>query len=290
MANDKKDTLLKWLCTLCSICSIGILLSLYVFIIRESLPIWKAAGIADLIAGGDWHPLGSPAKFGFLTMIVSTLWSSLGAMFLAAPVGICCGIFLAEYAPVLLAKLLRSVLAILTGIPSVVYGFLGASLIVPWYERTTGVPSGESLFCASLVLSVMVTPYIVAGAYAAFKSIPADYRDAAYALGVSKPYLTVKILTPLAWRNIVSAVTLAFARAAGETMAVLMLAGNTLTMPLSWFAKGEPLSALIALEIGTAEVGSAQYQALFAAGLVLLLFVSSINFTIYFLSRRRRML
>lgn len=288
MSSDRKELVLKWCSLGCAVSSVLVLLSIYIFIAGESLPIWRDAGIMSLLLNGDWRPLDEPPQFGFLTMLVSTLWSSLGAMLIAAPLGICCGIFLAEYAPSWLSAVIRTVLHILTGIPSVVYGFLGASVIVPWYELVLGVPSGESLFCASLVLSIMVVPYIVSGTYAAFKSIPASYRESGYVLGVSKLYVTARILLPLAGRNIISAVTLAFGRAAGETMAVLMLAGNTLTLPLSWFSKGEPLSALIALEIGTAAVGSRQYQALFAGGLVLLVFVSSINFAIYNFNSRRR--
>lgn len=288
MESDRKDIMLKWCGMVCTAGSVLVLLALYVFIAGESLPIWRDTGVVSLLLNREWQPTDNPPQFGIFTMLVSTLWSALGAMLIAVPLGISCGIFLAEYAPDWLSAVIRTVLYILTGIPSVVYGFLGASVIVPWYERVVGVPSGESLFCASLVLSIMVVPYIVSGTYAAFKSIPAAYREAGYVLGVSKLYITAKVLIPLASRNMISAVTLAFGRAAGETMAVLMLAGNVLTLPLSWFSKGEPLSALIALEIGTASVGSHQYQALFAAGLILLLFVSSINFTIYRWSSRGR--
>lgn len=285
---DRKDIVLRWCSLVFATGSVLVLLSVYMFIAGESLPIWRESGITALLLSKEWQPLDNPPQFGLLTMIVSTLWSALGAMLMAAPLGICCGIFLAEYAPDWLSAVIRTVLYILTGIPSVVYGFLGASIIVPWYERVLGVPSGESLFCASLVLAIMVVPYIVSGTYAAFKSIPAAYREAGYVLGVSQLYITAKVLTPLAGRNMISAVTLAFGRAAGETMAVLMLAGNTLNLPLSWFSKGEPLSALIALEIGTAAIGSPQYQALFAAGAILLFFVSSVNFTIYYFNSRGR--
>lgn len=285
---DRKDIILRWCSLVFATGSVLVLLSVYMFIAGESLPIWRESGIVALLLNKEWQPLDNPPQFGLLIMIVSTLWSALGAMLMAAPLGICCGIFLAEYAPDWLSAVIRTVLYILTGIPSVVYGFLGASIIVPWYERVLGVPSGESLFCASLVLAIMVVPYIVSGTYAAFKSIPAAYREAGYVLGVSQLYITAKVLTPLAGRNMISAVTLAFGRAAGETMAVLMLAGNTLTLPLSWFSKGEPLSALIALEIGTAAIGSPQYQALFAAGAILLFFVSSVNFTIYYFNSRGR--
>ena len=285
MASDQKDIMLRWCSRFCAAGSVLVLLSLYIFIAGESLPFWQQSKVASLVSS-QWQPLDNPPVFGFGIMLASTLWSAFGAMVIAVPLGICCGIFLAEYAPAWLSAVIRTILYILTGIPSVVYGFLGASVIIPWYERVIGVPSGESLFCASLVLSIMVVPYIVSGTYAAFEAIPAAYREAGFVLGVSKPYVVAKILMPLAGRNMISAVTLAFGRAAGETMAVLLLAGNTLDLPLSWFSKGEPLSALIALEIGTAPVGSPQYHALFAAGLLLLLFVSSINFSIYYLNSR----
>lgn len=284
---DKKNKLLQGCGLASTLFTVLILLSSYFFIIGESLPIWREEGIVSILLSSDWQPLSNPPKVGFLAMFVSTLWSALGAMVIAAPLGIFCGIFLSEYAPGWLASTLRGVLSMLTGVPSVVYGFLGASVIVPWYEKVIGVSSGESLFCASLVLSVMVIPYIVSGTYGALQSISPDYREVGYGLGVSKEHVIMKILVPLAYSNMISAVTLAFGRAAGETMAVLMLAGNTLTMPLSWFSKGEPLSALIALEIGTAEVGGRQYQGLFAAGLILLLFVSAINFLIYYYNSRR---
>ncbi|MBP2627480.1 MAG: phosphate transporter rane protein 1, PhoT family [Firmicutes bacterium] len=286
MIHDRKDKLLQTCGVVSTLFTVTILLSIYAFIAGESLPIWRDEGILSILLSNDWQPLSNPPQVGFLTMVVSTLWSALGAMLIATPFGIFCGVFLSEYAPAWLSSILRAVLYMLTGVPSVVYGFLGASMIVPWYEKVIGLSSGESLFCASLILSIMVIPYIVSGTYGAFQSISSEYREAGYGLGVSKEYILMKIVAPLACRNMISAVTLAFGRAAGETMAVLMLAGNTLTMPLSWFSKGEPLSALIALEIGTAEVGGRQYQGLFAAGLILLLIVSSINFFICYHSSR----
>jgi len=183
---DKRDKALQWFSRGCALCSTVILIVLYLFIAGEGLSIWLDLGLSQILFNRDWQPIGTPASYGILPMIVSTLWSSLGAMLLAAPLGICCGIFLSEYAPAWLSPLLRVVLNILTGIPSVVYGFLGASVIVPWFETVTGAPSGESLFCASLVLSIMVVPYIVTGTYSAFKSISTDYREVSYGLGVYK--------------------------------------------------------------------------------------------------------
>lgn len=264
-----------------------LLLTIFTFIAQESLPAWQQ-GVLAILTGSEWQPLAEPPQLGLLIMLASTLWSALGAMLIAAPLGVCCAIFLAEFAPDWLTAIIKPVLTILTGIPSVVYGFLGAAVLVRFFEIKRLLASGESLFCASLVLAIMVIPYIVTGCYSALRSIPAEYRIAVLSMGISKPYAAIHVLLPMARKSMISAISLAFGRAAGETMAVLMLAGNTLLLPTSWFAKGEPLSALIALELGSATVGSPQYHGLFAAGLVLLAFISVINLTIYFSSRDSR--
>ncbi|WP_031516922.1 phosphate ABC transporter permease subunit PstC [Desulfofalx alkaliphila] len=276
------------LCLIVSSCAVLLLLAIVVFMLQESWPVWVSQGFSGIAFSTNWNPLGDPPLTGIGTMIISTLWVAMGGLFIAAPIGFCAAIFLAEFAPPRLADIIRPVLNILTGIPSVVYGFLGAAVLVSFFEVNFNMASGESLFCASLILTVMVLPYIVATSEAALRAVPREYRQTALALGVSKPYLTLKVLVPLAKKGLVGALILAFGRAAGETMAVLMVAGNVLIMPNSWFSKGEPLSALIALELGSAEVGSAHYQGLFAAGLVLLIFVMAINLGLAFIRRDKK--
>ncbi|WP_304543153.1 phosphate ABC transporter permease subunit PstC [Desulforamulus aquiferis] len=273
---------------LVSLSSALLLLSIFAFMAVQSWPLWQPLSLINFITGTDWQPLSAPPLFGIGTMILSTFWTALGAVFLATPLGFSCAIFLAEFAPVWLASLIRPVLNLLTGIPSVVYGFLGAAVLVKYFEVTFDMASGESLFCASLVLTLMVLPYIVSTAESALRSVPGEYRQVALGLGVSKVYFVLKVLLPMAKRGLLGALILAFGRAAGETMAVLMLAGNTLVLPTSWFSKGEPLPALIALELGTSEVGSLHYQALFGAGLVLLVFVVSVNLLFTLFRRGRR--
>lgn len=263
-----------------------LLLSVYLFISWGCRPLWPQ--LPQLLTSAVWQPLGHPAQTGLLTMVVSTLWCATGALLIAAPLGVAGAVFLAEFAPYWLAGLIRSVLQLLTGIPSVVYGFLGAVVLVKYFEGAFLLSSGESLFCGSLILSVMILPYIVSGVYVALRQVPAEYRESALALGVSKPYLCIAVLLPLVRASIAASVSVAYGRAAGETMAVLMVAGNTLDLPGSWLAKGEPLSALIALELGSAEVGSLQHQGLFAAGLTLLSLVTLINLVAQLWLRRYR--
>jgi phosphate transport system permease protein len=273
------DTIVRLTSKIVSVCATILLLAIVVFIARESWPVWSSYGL-KIVTGTDWNPLARPPQVGLGTMILSTLWVALGAMFIAVPLGFSGAVFLAEFAPAWLAGVIRPVLNILTGIPSVVYGFVGATVLVKWFEVSFHVASGESLFCASLVLTVMVLPYIVTTSEVAIRSVPAEYRQAALALGASRPYVALRVLLPLAKKGLLGALILGFGRAAGETMAVLMLAGNTLHLPASWFSKGEPLSALIALELGTSEAGSTHYQALFAAGLILLMILFIINLTL----------
>lgn len=263
-----------------------LLLAMVIFIFRENWPIWSQMGAGDFLSGSTWRPLNSPPEIGILSMIVSTVWVAGGALLIAAPLGLGCAIFLAEFAPGPLAAVLRPVINILTGIPSVVYGFLGAAVLVKFFEVKFDLASGESLFAASLVLAVMIIPFVVGNSENALRAVPPEYRYAGIALGVSRQYLTLRVLVPLARKGMFGALVLAFGRAMGETMAVLMLAGNTLRMPGSWFDKGEPLTALIALELGSATPGSPHYQALFAAGLVLLVMVIAVNIGINLLLRR----
>jgi len=287
--NLKQDFKEKTLSTIyigIAVLSVLLLLAMLLFILRESWPIWSQVGITGFLCGTAWKPVSTPPQMGIATMLVSTLWVAGGALLIAAPLGFGCAIFLAEFAPAPLAAILRPVLNMLTGIPSVVYGFLGAAVLIKFFELKFDLASGESLFAASLVLAIMVIPFVVANSEAALRSVAPEYRQSGIALGVSQQYLTLRILVPMAGKGMLGALVLAFGRAMGETMAVLMLAGNTLQLPSSWFNKGEPLPALIALELGSATPGSVHYQGLFAAGLVLILMVLAVNLGINFLLHR----
>ncbi len=283
---DLKEKIFKIIFLSVAIITSLLLLAMLLFIFRESGPIWSQVGIINFLTGYTWQPVAKSPQLGILSMIVSTLWVAGGALLIAAPLGFGCAIFLAEFAPRPLAAILRPVLNMLTGIPSVVYGFLGAVILIKFLEIKFDLASGESLFAASLILAIMVLPFIVANSEAALRSIPSEYRQAGIALGVSQPYIVLHILIPLARKGMLGSLVLGFGRAMGETMAVLMLAGNTLKLPFSWFSKGEPLPALIALELGSATPGSTHYQALFAAGLVLVVMVIAVNLGINILLRR----
>ncbi|MDD3269723.1 MAG: phosphate ABC transporter permease subunit PstC [Syntrophomonadaceae bacterium] len=262
------------------------LIAILLFMLQESWAVWSEISVWSFLSGTDWRPVAAVPQLGIAAMIASTLWVAGGSLLIAAPLGFGSAVFLAEFAPFWLAAVLRPVLNILTGIPSVVYGFLGAAVLVRYFESSFDLATGESLFAASLVLAIMILPYIISNSESSLRSVPLEYRHAGLALGVSRPYMVWRILLPLAGKGMLGALVLALGRALGETMAVLMLAGNILLFPSSWFSQGEPLPALIALELGSATPGTLHYQGLFAAGFVLLLIVIAINILIHALQHK----
>ncbi|NLV21506.1 MAG: phosphate ABC transporter permease subunit PstC [Syntrophomonadaceae bacterium] len=289
MTNNLKNTFFKLISAVIAFTCSLLLIAVLFFMLRESLPVWQMTSPLAFLSGTDWSPVYPPIHLGIGSMLASTLWVAFGALIIAIPLALGCAIFLAEYAPEWLAQLLRPALTVLTGIPSVVYGFLGAAVLVKFFEIKFQAASGESLFAASIVLAFMVLPYIVVNSESAIRAVPPEYKHSALAVGVSKPYVTMKVIVPLAKKGVLGSIALAFGRAAGETMAVLMIAGNVLRFPGSWFSRGEPLSALIALEIGSAAPHSLHYQALFAVGLVLILVVTIINISINYLVKNKEM-
>ena len=205
---------------------------------------------------------------------------------LAVPLGFVIGVFLSEIAPAAVKSILQPCLDLLVGIPSVVYGFFGYMTILPWLEKRFDMATGECILAAGLILSIMVLPFIASFSAEAFQSVPSEMKEAAMSQGVTRFYTIHTIIVPHAASGMFAAVSLGFARAIGETLAVLMLAGNSVAIPTSILNRGQPLTALIATEVGETGVGSAKYHALFGAGLVLLLVVFLINMGVWALKGR----
>ena len=182
--------------------------------------------------------------------------------------------------------ILRPAMDLLAGIPSVVYGFFGYVTVLPFFESTLNMATGESAFAAALILAVMVLPYIASTSAEAFHSVPADVREAAFAHGVTRLHVIRRVVLVWAMPGMFAAAALGLARAIGETLAVLMLAGNSVAIPTSLLDRAQPLTALIATELGEAGVGSDKYHALFAAGLCLMALIVMINTIIWILKRR----
>lgn len=262
--------------------SVFILGLIIVFIFFEGLPAFRAAGITGLLGGLRWAPTKS--AFGILPMIAGSLWVTLGALTLGAPVGVLCAVFLADFAPARIADITRVSVQMLAAIPSVVFGFIGLIFVVPFIRQYIGGP-GFSVLASSIVLGVMILPTVVSISLDAIESLPRSYKEGAMALGATRWQVVSMVTLPSARSGILAAIILGMGRALGETMAVIMVAGNSLKIPTGLLAPVRTLTSGIALEMGYAE--GLHRQALFAMGIVLMALILVLNLVASAVARGR---
>ena len=253
---------------------------------RESLPAIREVGLKALLLGDSWRPIiySDAPSFGFRNMILSTLYVSALAVFFALIVGVGCALYLACAATERQRTLVMPYIDLLASIPSVVYGFVGLYIVVKFFE-TCGMATGESVLAGGIVLSVMILPYMISSCCDTMVRICNRYRAASHAMGVSKWYMAGQMVLPASLRGILISMALATGRAMGETMAVMMVMGNAIGVP-NLLGKGETISALIAMEMGIAVVGSTHYSALYTAGFVLMILLFAINLGFEALKRK----
>jgi phosphate transport system permease protein len=260
------------------IAGIAPLLLALLMVAREAYPALSSSGdLWSLLIADPWEPLSQPVRLGARHALVSTLAVTSIALVLAVPLGFGIGVFLAEIAPAAIKKMLQPCLELLAGIPSVVYGFFGYVTLVPWFESTFEMATGESLLAAGVILAVMVLPFVASTSAEALGAVPGELKEAALSLGVNRACMTLRVLVRYAAPGLFAAVALGFARALGETLAVLMLAGNSMAVPGSLLDRGQPITALIITEIGEAGIGSPKQHALFATALVLMAVIIVVN-------------
>ncbi len=250
---------------LSALLSASVLLFILYYMLRESVPLIKELGIGSFFLGGGWHPL--EGEFCLTPMLVGSLFVASGAVILATPLGIIVAIFGQFYAPNVVARIYHSMIELLAGIPSVVFGLWGLIVLVPWI--TGFAPPGASVLAGIIVLAMMILPLIVLTADAALENVPSNYLRSAKALGLSRWGMIYRIALPVAMPGILSGVVLQSGRALGETMAVLMVTGNVVQIPTNWFQPVRTLTANIALEMAYAV--DSHRLALFVSGLLLLL-------------------
>lgn len=260
----------QWLAPPLAVLAVGaavIVLLVLGFLLREAWPVVSGDGGWRFVNDTGWYPL--EGRFGLLPMVWATLAAAFGAILLAAPLGLASAIFERYYAPAAIARLYRAMLALLAGIPSVVYGLWGLTVLVPLVARWH--PPGASLFTAILILAMMILPTVALTSASALAAVPESWLRGAAALGLTREGIITGVAVPAAQRGILGGMLLAIARALGETMAVLMVAGNVVQNPGGLFEPVRVLTANIALEMtyatGTHRAG------LFASGLMLTLLV-----------------
>ena len=217
-------------------------------------------------------------------MIVASLGATIGALLIGVPVGILTSIFIAEIAPKKISKIMSGAVELLAGIPSVLYGVFGLAIIVPTIQEVFNLPKGQSLLAVIIVLAIMILPTVITVSETAIRAVPNAYKEGSLALGASKTETIFKVIVPAAKSGIMTGVVLGIGRAIGETMAVILVAGNTPVIPSSIMDSVRPLTTNIALEMGYA-FGTHQ-EMLFATGVVLFTFILILNLVLSKLSNK----
>ncbi len=245
--------------------------------------------LAEFFGGKEWLPTAQPsAQLGVLPLIMGTLWVSLGAILLALPLGLAAAVYMSEIAKDNVRRIMKPLIELLAGIPSVVYGFFGLVIIVPLIQKTFNLPVGETGLAGSIILGIMALPTIITISEDAMRNTPRAMKEASLALGASKWQTIYKVVVPYSISGITAGAILGIGRAIGETMAVLMVTGNAAVMPHSILEPVRTIPATIAAELGEASNGGLHYKALFALGCILFLITLFINLTVEFVTSRNK--
>lgn len=285
-ARDAVERTVKGLFFLCGLAAVACVLFISVYLVIAGLPAILEIGAADFLLGTVWAP--KRELYGVLPFILTSLAGAGGAILLGAPVGVLTAAFLAKAAPRRTAEVIRAAVALLAGIPSVVYGLVGMVALAPAIQRLFHLSSGANLLCAILVLSVMILPSVVSVAETALRAVPREYEEASLALGATRTETIFRVCLPAARSGVATAVVLGVGRAIGEAMAIIMVSGNVANMPGSLFAPVRFLTTAIASEMSYAPAGSLWRSALFSIGLVLFLFIMLVSALLHLVIKGRK--
>jgi phosphate transport system permease protein len=257
--------------------TIGFVVLIFLFLLREGVPTFFDTPLSNLFST-RWYPTYN--LFGTLPLILGSLLVTVTAIAMALPLGVATAVFVREMAPAWAREILKPAIEVLAGIPSVVLGFFGMTIVAPLIREGLGAPTGLTAFSGALLLAYMALPTLISVAEDALDAVPKSLRDAGLAMGATQWQTIWRVLVPAARSGIVTAVMLAMGRAIGETMAVLMVTGNAARMPLtpdSFLRPIRTMTATIAAEMGEVAQGSTHYHALFAIGILLFVLTFLIN-------------
>jgi phosphate transport system permease protein len=286
MKRKTRENIIKYIFFSFALVSIIVLGLIVLSLFREGVPIFKLVSLSDFILGKDWYPTSDPPSFGIFSLIVGSVIVTFLAIAIAVPLGVLSAIYIAEIAPVSIKEILKSVIELLAGIPSVVLGFFGMVIVAPWMQETFDLPTGLNIINAAVILAIMAIPTISSISEDALYAVPNEFKEASYALGATRFETIAKVIVPSALSGISTAVILGISRAIGETMVVLMVAGGAAAIPGSIFDSVRPMPASIAAEMGEASFRGAHYHALFAIGIVLFFLTLAFNLIADYLSHK----
>ena len=274
---EAMEWIMKIIFLVCGFIAIAFVLLITVYLIISGLPAIREVGLVDFLFGTRWASTNdTDPAFGILPFILTSIYGTAGAILIGVPIGFLMAVFLAKVAPPKVASVIRPVVDLLAGIPSVVYGLVGMMVLLPAIREFFDLPAGDSLLAAIIVLAIMILPSIISVSETALQAVPKEYEEASLALGATELETYFRVSAPAAKSGIAAAVVLGVGRAIGEAMAILMVAGNVANMP-SLLRSVKFLTTAIASEMSYAAVGSLQRNALYSIGLVLFLFIMCIN-------------
>mgnify|MGYP004557691581 FL=1 len=263
--------------------TVGCVLLITVYLVVSGIPAIKEIGLKEFLFGKEWASTAKEPKFGILPFILTSVYGTAGAILIGVPIGFFTAVYLAKLAPKKVKSVVGSMISLLAGIPSVVYGLVGMMVLVPGIRKFFGVADGASLLAAIVVLAVMILPSVIKVSLTALEAVPKEYEDASLSLGATSVETYFRVSVPAAKSGIAAAVVLGVGRAIGEAMAVMMVSGNAPNMP-GLFESVRFLTTAVASEMSYS--AGLQRQALFSIALVLFLFIMLINAALNFFLKR----
>ena len=274
---------------LCGVVAVAFVLFISIYLIVSGLPAIREIGLVGFLFGKTWAPTATTVEpsFGILPFILTSVYGTAGAVLLGVPIGLMTAIFLAKVAPPKAARVIKTAVELLAGIPSVVYGLVGMIVLVPAIRKLFDLSSGACLLAAIIVLDIMILPAIINVSETALRAVPQEYEEASLALGATEIETYFRVSLPAAGSGVATAVVLGVGRAIGEAMAIIMVAGNVANMP-GLFTSVRFLTTAIASEMSYAAYGSLHRNALYSIGLVLFLFIMLINVLLNVFIKRKK--
>ena len=280
------DLIFRYILFLFTIVTVFAVIMIGVYMFQSGGPSIAKVGIKNFLFGATWDTSVEPAKYGILPFLLASVISMIGTVVVTVPVSVLVAVGMSHFIPKPIASVLRTIISMLAGIPSVIYGFLGMILLVPFIQNLFNLPAGLTLISAIIVLIIMTLPTIISVSESSITSVPEDYMEASLALGVNREYTILHVIVPAAKSGILSAILLGLGRAVGETMAVIMVAGNVAQMP-KLFEPVRFLTTAIVTEMAYASQETS--GVLMGIGLVLFVFIVVINGLFYVLIKRTTM-
>lgn len=278
---NSKEKIMKGVFLTAACTSILAVVLICIFLFTNGIPAMKKIGLLNFLSGTKWKPTND--IYGILPMILGSIYVTAGAIIIGVPIGILTSVFMAKYCPKRIYGVLKAATELLAGIPSVVYGFFGLVVIVPLVREVFG-GNGSSMLTASILLGIMILPTIIGVSESALRTVPESYYEGALALGATKEKSIFFVMLPAAKSGIIAAIVLGIGRAIGETMAVIMVAGNQARMPAGILKGIRTLTSNIVIEMGYA--ADLHREALIATSVILFIFILIINLVVALMNRR----